>query len=494
MSRHKRQAPHAPYINRNKKRYQILSDLPVHSFEFDDEHIPRSRRRVDNEPVEETRSQSQPQISDEVIRGYNLETPSSAPVANDGTNYGFRTTTNQNTATMKRSRTSMTKYNTSDPVMDTSGSGVVVKHKEFMGIVPACPANKTFSSNAHSLNPSNVNLFPWLSQIAQQYEQYRFKKLKFTFSSTCRNATATESLTTGTIAIACQYNPDSPAYSSLDEIMCAQGVRHTTITTQKDLSFYCNTNMATINGPAIRAVGTPPSSSTMDNVRYNLGDISIAVADTPSGFAGESIGQMFVEYEIELSVPRKFASSGYTIRQHRWGFTAITHSTYDDYTPVVENGGAILGTFTSVLNGTTYPTHDPNTYFIRFHFNDDENGNFVVLVRARGAFKNSTLVGSGSVTGALVVLNAKDTITTANDMNSDKTIFRMNSLPSLSSTENNPNFVSTLVDEFHLKIRRARGKGNNYFDWLLDNEGQTEMQLNDLVITIQKYNPAEWFS
>ena len=90
--------------------------------------------------------------------------------------------------------------------------GYIVRHREYLGDVLA---TETFTSKVYPLNPG-IQTFPWLSQIAGSFEQYKFRGLVFEFRSTSSDAvlsTATSSAL-GTVIMATQYNVLNPPFAS----------------------------------------------------------------------------------------------------------------------------------------------------------------------------------------------------------------------------------------------------------------------------------------
>lgn len=69
----------------------------------------------------------------------------------------------------------------SNPRMSTIDRGISVVHSEYMAPIDVTGA--TYSAKAYVINPGNASAFPWLSNIAVNYDRYRFKYLRFTYIS-----------------------------------------------------------------------------------------------------------------------------------------------------------------------------------------------------------------------------------------------------------------------------------------------------------------------
>lgn len=62
------------------------------------------------------------------------------------------------------------------------GSNCIVRHCERIGTILGSAA---FTVNEFNINPGLAATFPWLSQIAQRFESYRFRRLEFHYRTKC---------------------------------------------------------------------------------------------------------------------------------------------------------------------------------------------------------------------------------------------------------------------------------------------------------------------
>lgn len=69
-------------------------------------------------------------------------------------------------------------------VADETGA-LIVTNREYVGdVFGPEPTARNFKNRVYELNPGIESTFPWLSQIAQNYEEYEFGQLVFEFKST----------------------------------------------------------------------------------------------------------------------------------------------------------------------------------------------------------------------------------------------------------------------------------------------------------------------
>jgi len=83
------------------------------------------------------------------------------------------------------------------PKYTTRNGNVVVTNREYVGYLSG---SSSFNLVSYPANPGISSLFPWLSNIANNYDRYRVKRLRFIFVSSVSTATA------GRIALVWNYN------------------------------------------------------------------------------------------------------------------------------------------------------------------------------------------------------------------------------------------------------------------------------------------------
>jgi hypothetical protein len=116
----------------------------------------------------------------------------------------------------KVSENSLATYSYADtnvPAFGKAMSETRITHREFVCNIVA-PADPTqFYNWTFVLNPSNSTLFPWLSTVAKNYQQYRINGMVVTLKSTTSEYTAAGAL--GVHGIASNYNVTDSPYPDL---------------------------------------------------------------------------------------------------------------------------------------------------------------------------------------------------------------------------------------------------------------------------------------
>jgi len=242
------------------------------------------------------------------------------------------------------------------PMMKNSPGGIIISHREYI-----CDINSTvnFTTQSFPLQPGVGTLFPWLSSLAQNFEEYEFRGMVLEFksmSSDLNTASTTSNL--GTVVMCSQYNPLDPIFPDkrtmenyqfacsgkpsehiVHPIECKRGQN-------VDTHLYVRTTASLGNDADLRL--------------YDLGNFTIATQGMPAAFSGSSIGELWVSYEVEFYKPKLTSTTGTTNLADK--ITAVVTATSPYETSVVydpnNSCGCLFQTF--IVNGST------NNYSIVF--------------------------------------------------------------------------------------------------------------------------------
>lgn len=164
-----------------------------------------------------------------------------------------------------------------------------VSHREPLG-----PINGgiDFFTQGFILNPGNSVTFPWLSAIAAGYESYRFEKLKFIF------LTSSSSTYVGEIVMAPNYNASANPPVNTTTMEQLQGFVRSLV--WKDISCTLNRSDLNLVGPK-RYVRVSDLGPNRDIKLYDAGTFYVA---TQGQINNNQIGSLYVEYDVQLFVPR----------------------------------------------------------------------------------------------------------------------------------------------------------------------------------------------
>lgn len=187
---------------------------------------------------------------------------------------------------------------TDPPKMSMGRNGVVVEHREYIQDITS---STPFILENFPLNPGIKQTFPWLSQIADNFEEWIPEGILFEYKTTSSNTvvnTTNSNPGLGTVIIATQYNSlngdfgnkqQMENYENAVSVDPSRSVIHPIETTRKQTPLdpmYVRTG----------AVGS------QDLRWYDLGKTSVAtVGQQTNNF---TIGELWITYKIRFLKPR----------------------------------------------------------------------------------------------------------------------------------------------------------------------------------------------
>lgn len=215
---------------------------------------------------------------------------------------------------------------------------ILVVNREYLGDVNSSTG---FSINQTIvLNPGIPESFPWLSAIAQNFTQYRFKSLIFTFKSTSGALSTTQAL--GEIIGACQYDVYAAAFTNktqmLNEIFSSSKVpsMDAIFPIECDPKQTMNTGLMYVRGGAV--------PSGQDKRFYDMG--TFYLASNGMNVANITMGELWVSYVVELIKPQ-LASTDIAPQvgacAHYWTQGATAGTPTHNLTSVFDNIGLTWG-------------------------------------------------------------------------------------------------------------------------------------------------------
>jgi hypothetical protein len=227
------------------------------------------------------------------------------------------------------------------PSFHSSGDeqgAMCISYKEYVGDVFGNASGVTFSNKGYSLNPGLDGTFPWLSQLAQNYEEYEIKQLVWTYRSTTSDIGSSTTGQVGTIIMATNYNPDQPLFSDKKSMMEYYGAASVKSTDSLLSGVECDPSK--LSGSEGKYVRTNPVLQNQDIKGYDAGIFQVAVCNTPTAMANLSLGELWVSYTIVLRKPKFYATLGLGIGRDLFVSGAGT-----------ESATQIMGTDAALLSG-----------------------------------------------------------------------------------------------------------------------------------------------
>jgi len=171
-----------------------------------------------------------------------------------------------------------------------------ITRTEYIGDINGATAftiQKTFI-----INPGNIQLNPWLQPIANQYEQYKYKYLRFRYKPVISDTTA-GLLALGTISMGFDPNVTNPAWTSKAEFLQFQG--SVDVRPSRELVYNVNNinrfDNYLVNNNASMSGFQAGNTYYQDPKTIWPGVFYIACANNS---VTTQLGELYVDYEIEL--------------------------------------------------------------------------------------------------------------------------------------------------------------------------------------------------
>lgn len=205
------------------------------------------------------------------------------------------------------------------------GGGTVIRYQEYLGDIITSSNAGAFKLDVYNIQPGIPTSFPWLSQIAANYEQYSIEGMIYQFKSTSANALNSTNTALGSVLLATNYDVSDPAFTSKAEML---NYEFSTSCKPSDSVLHmieCDPNQSVLTEMYTRTGELPAGK---DQKFYDLGKFQIATI----GFQGTSvnIGELYVSYQVRLLKPKLFSTLGEDIA----GYISYTPNSYTDAQPL----------------------------------------------------------------------------------------------------------------------------------------------------------------
>jgi len=224
----------------------------------------------------------------------------------------------------------------SPPQFITRGGVVELSHREYIGDVTSSTG---FVLTSYPINPGVNSTFPFVSQLAKNFEEYQMKGLVFEFVSTSASAVASTNTALGVVVAATSYNPALPSFPDKRTMESTMFVDSVSPSKSMLHPVECDPTRNQFRTLKVRTA----TDFVTDLDLYDMGNFQIATSGMQ---AASVIGELWVTYHLCLSKPRLQAVS--------YPFASVISGT----NPNFDND--FFGTASSVQNvGITFPLANP---------------------------------------------------------------------------------------------------------------------------------------
>lgn len=198
------------------------------------------------------------------------------------------------------------------PKFGVPDSAITISHVEYVKDVYVQPSNQVpFVVETIPLNVGLPTAFPWLSQLAANYEEYSLLQCIYTFKSTIGEV-STGNGQQGQILMATQYNPADEPFADKESMMMYAHSSSGKLSQSMLHGVECDPKLLP-NTTGVKYVRTGGINQAQDIKEYDAGVLNIAISAPPATYLGQSVGELWVSYTVVLRKPKLGSLNGNSI-------------------------------------------------------------------------------------------------------------------------------------------------------------------------------------
>lgn len=198
------------------------------------------------------------------------------------------------------------------PQFSTTHATNIVCHREYLGDITGTSA---FTNRSYPLNPGDSKTFPWLSTIAQNYQQYKIHGLIFEFRPLITDYVTAGS--PGVVVMATNYNANADAYDTKQEMENSEFAVSVKPTGALMHGVECAKGETVLSQLYVRTGAIP---SNQDLRLYDIGTFQFASQNNPV----QNLGELWVSYCVEFFKPKLPDDVGGNVLSARIARTSVT--------------------------------------------------------------------------------------------------------------------------------------------------------------------------
>jgi len=207
---------------------------------------------------------------------------------------------------------------------------VIVSHTEYVRDIYGNPDDDHFVNFGLGINPGLEATFPWLSQLAANFDEYVMIQCMFTYRSTMTSVISSTAGQVGNVVMVTDYNPDKAIFDDKMRMMQYDGSQSGKIT--KDALHGVECDPRKLSGSEGKRVRTKPVLKDGDKMDYDLGTFQLAISNTPAVVANATIGELWVSYKVLLRKPKFYSTLGLAISRSDYTSSDDVAANRDDAT------------------------------------------------------------------------------------------------------------------------------------------------------------------
>lgn len=302
-----------------------------------------------------------------------------------------------------------------------------VKHREYIGDITASSA---FTLQSFPVNPGLFSTFPWVSQVAQAFEEYRITGLVFEYKTLSADYTTADSAALGYVVMASQYNVLNPDFTDKKQMENYEFSNDGKPSKSFLHPVECKRSLNPVSELYVRT----GAITTGDLRLYDHCKFQIATGgNNGSGI----IGELWATFEIEFYKPKLLDSDGQLqFTDHYFSLAANVNNSAPFGIPILKANSNLGTTITGANNNQIiFPAGSlGNQYMITWQV----TGSSTAVINPLVTLSNANLVQAWKNSTATVVTNSGSTssvlmyqfiIEIANELAADVTFATGGTLP-----------------------------------------------------------------
>jgi hypothetical protein len=177
-------------------------------------------------------------------------------------------------------------------VNSVENGAVVVRHREYIGDIAS---TINFNLTAYPINPGMSDTFPWLSQMAQSFEQYEMRGCIFEFVSTSSDSVLSSGTSTalGSVMLATEYDSLESNFSGKREMLNHEFANSTKPSCNIIHPIECKRDRTPVSQLYVRSDVVPSGG---DKRLYDLGTFQLATEGMQA--TSGTLGELWISYEV----------------------------------------------------------------------------------------------------------------------------------------------------------------------------------------------------
>lgn len=243
---------------------------------------------------------------------------------------------------------------TMPPSFSGLDEGYVITHREYLKDIMS---SVDYSSDVYYLNPGLTQTFPWLSQIAENFEEYEFKGLVFYLKTNSATAVSSTNTALGVWGAVTQYDASDPDFLSKRECENYMGCSSAVPCSSVLHAVECKSKVNVLDK---RYVRTGALDVSEDVKFYDKGKLTIF---TQGSQAASNIGELWVSYKVVFRKP-KLPVGGSTAKSDRYAYA----NTITDASPLGTLSRISSGSIGTTIQGSTnkliFPSWIPDANYL----------------------------------------------------------------------------------------------------------------------------------